>query len=314
MSYFLFHAWQHSKDGRRSLEDPIGIVSHQLRALGHQTIWDPENDARDAKDILFAHGDDQFNIILEGFTPEVIELIKRAHEDLGARFICLATEEPTPTGFNHGVTKDMVERQEMFPEAMKYFDGILHLVPGCTEWYARWAPAAYVELGFAPALVRPQRITQPKFDFGFYGSVTPRRMALLKKLRDFVSPSRYAVRIVGDFAKDEDRNLAMQDCKIVVQIRKFEEMGLVSSSRCVTSLCLGRPVIAEPHELSSPWDTIVKFTQSEQEFLLTCRMARANWRDFHGAQFHRFMTTLTPEFCVGAPLRSLQLNERRRAA
>jgi hypothetical protein len=91
-------------------------------------------------------------------------------------------------------------------------------------------------------------------------------------------------------------------------------MGLVSSSRCVNSLCIGRPVIAEPHELSAPWDKIVSFTKSEQEFLLTCRMARNNWRAIHASQFSRFMTMLTPEVCVGRPLVSLQLNERRRAA
>lgn len=314
MSKFLFHTWNHTLEGRRSLEDPITIVSHQLRALGHWTLWDPSNDERPANQIMFAHGEDEWNILVEGFTPDIVNVIAEAKRSTGARFLCLATEEPTERGFNHGTQPEMVRRQEVFPEAMKHFDGILHLVPGCTDWYARYAPSAYVELGYAPALVRPQHVLgEPQYDFGFYGSMSPRRLALLKKLRDFVG-TRHTVRIVMDFATQAERDLAMQSAKVIVQVRKFDEMGLVSNSRCSTALCLGRPVIAEPHELSSPWDEIVKFTKSEQEFLLTCRLAYKNWRALWASQFARFKERLPPEVCIGAPLRSLQLNERRNAA
>ncbi len=319
MSRFLFHTWNHTDQGQDSLEDIIRIISYQLRACGHWTLWDRANDAKvkNGAPILFCHGEDEFNVVVEGFTPQIIDLIAKARRETGARFLCVATEEPIEgKGFNHGTQREMVMRQEMFPEAMKHFDGILHLVPGqrVTDWYSQFAPAAYVELGYAPELVRPQIIRAPQWEFGFFGSMTSRRMSLLKRLFKRMGKPNNAVRIVSNFSPDRDA--IMQNVKVVLQIRKFEEMGLVSSSRCNTALCLGRPVIAEPHDLilSKPWDTIVKFTQSENEFFDTAILTARRWQDAHHFQMERFKQALTPEICVGAPLKSLQLNERRLAA
>jgi|HubBroStandDraft_6_1064221.scaffolds.fasta_scaffold223096_2 hypothetical protein len=324
---FLFHLFNHNQVGARSLEDVLFIFGNQLRALGHWVLHDPENDrgrSRGRPDptkrqILFAHGPDEINVIVEGFTDPVIQIVAEARQQLGARFLCLATEEPTAAGFNHGTQKEMVGRQEKFGAAMRYFDGILHLVPGArvTRWYSQFGvPAAQAELGFAPNLLRADAVREPKFDFGFYGSLTPRRLALLKRLRDYVAPSRHAVRIVADFATGAERDRAMQNAKVIVQVRKFEEMGLVSSSRCNTALCCGRPVVAEAHDeaLSAPWDRIVHFTRSEDEFLLACKRARDVWRELHGQQFAEFMHRLTPEVCVGRALASLRLGERRARA
>ena len=47
-----------------------------------------------------------------------------------------------------------------------------------TRWYAQFGPpAAYLELGFAALLVRQEK-SEPVVDFGFYGSLTPRREAM----------------------------------------------------------------------------------------------------------------------------------------
>lgn len=314
----LFHLFNHTPAGKRSLEDVIRIVIMQLRALGHEALWDPTNEPPHVKDheIHFAHGPGEFNVIVEGFTPSMIEYIAAVKADNPARrFICLATEEPTDRGFNHGTQREMIARQADFPAAMRYFDGILHLVPGerVTRWYAQWAPTAQVELGYAQTLLRRQRVTNPRFDFGFYGSGTERRARLLRKLFDFCGRPPNCVRIVTDFCDEDARDTAMQDCKVILQVRKFEEMGLVSSSRCNTALCMGRPVVAEPHDasLSKPWDEIVKFTKTEAEFLLTCRMARNNWRAMHREQLRALATKLTPEVCIGRPLASLRLDEPR---
>ena len=86
-------------------------------------------------------------------------------------------------------------------------------------------------------------------------------------------------------------------------------MGLVSSSRCATALYLGRPVIAEPHDLalSHPWDKIVKFTHTEQEFLDLTRLTIPRWRDLYQSQLARFKELLPPEVCVAPALRALGL-------
>jgi hypothetical protein len=302
---FLINMFNHSKLGQRSLEDVIAIFGHQLKALGHKVVWDQKNDQ-------FTVTPGAYNVIVEGFTPFSIDAIARAWSQ-GARFICLATEEPTPKGFNHGLRREMVFRQRMFPRAMQYFDAILHLVPGkhVTDWYSQHAPTRQIELGYAPSLVRKDPY-EPRYDFGFYGSLTKRRNRVLRHLANRTG-SRSGIRMVADFTSQVERDRLMQEAKVILQIRTFDAVGLVSSSRCGTALCLGRPIVAEPHELSHPWDEVVKFTQTEDEFYDMASVTVAAWREVHADQFAKFKEKLSPERCVGAALESLGL-ERRRAA
>jgi hypothetical protein len=317
---FLFWLANHNEAGQRSLEDPIGIFGHQLRALGHEAIWDERNEQLYAKK-------DGINVLVEGFTPSLVPILADFYSK-GARFICLATEEPTPTGFNWGRDAAMVSRQAVFPDAAKYFEGIFHLVPGqhVTDWFSKYAPTAYVELGYAPTLVRPTQYNapEPKFDYGFFGSLTTRRFTILKRLSKLG-----AVRMEGTFPTQDERDRIMQDCKVIVQIRKFTEMGLVSSTRCNTGLNLGRPVIGEPHELSKPWDEIVSFSkrcdacvrgdnnQRGRNFICaTCidnfinlaTLTRAMWKPIHARQFDIFKRILTPDFCVGRAFREIGMD------
>lgn len=297
-----FSVWlaNHSKLGQRSLEDVVGIVGHQLRALGHAVVWDESNQ-------YFITGPGRYNLLVEGFTPPVVEIIAQYHAQ-GARFLCLATEEPSALGFNQGTQREMTMRQEMFPAIAPYLDGILHLVPGqhVTDWYGQFAPTAYVELGYAPTLVRRETQRDPPFAFGFYGSVSERRLKLLKKLAKRVGLPK-AVRVVADFKTQTERDAVMQEAKVIVQLRKFDAMGLVSSSRCNTALCLGRPVVAEPHDLSKPWDEVIDFAEQKGDFVNLAMATLANWRSVHARQFGAFRAKFTPEYCVGRALTEIGL-------
>lgn len=297
---FLVNTFNHNEKGRRSLEDPMGIIGHQLRALGHQAIYRPSNDQFLTKDM-------GINLIVEGFTPGAIQALANFHAQ-GCRFVCVATEEPTERGFNHGKDQEMVWRQKLFPNAAQFFDGILHLVPGenVTKWYSQYAPAACIELGYAPTLVRPTNRNPPTFDFGFFGSVSRRRYKILKHLTKYFGNRN--IRICGDFPTQEERDAKMREAKVILQIRKYDEMGLVSSSRCNTALNVGRPVVAEPHDLSRPWDSIVKFTDSMEEFKMIASWTCINWKSTHMNQFERFKQMLTPELCIGEPMKKIQLD------
>lgn len=299
---FSFFMTMHSDIGQRSLEDVCGIMGNQLRTLGHHAIVDPRNTKIETA--VFVHGRDGINIVVEGFTKPWVEVLARAHE-WGARFVILATEEPTPKGFNWGTQKEMVWRQDIFPEAAKYANGILHLVPGdhVTAWYSQYAPSAQADLGYAPALFRPQG-PPPEWDFGFYGSVTTRRMRILKRLARLAGTPK-AVKIVSDFKTQAERDTEMRKAKVIVQIRKFDAMGLVSSSRCNTSLMVGRPVVAEPHDLVAPWNEVIDFPATMEQFYATALMTKAVWRGVWEKQFERFKTKMSPERCVGEPLRQI---------
>lgn len=303
---FLFSLWNHSPIGKRSLEDIIGIIGHQLIALGHKAMWDID-------DNKFIPRERGYNLIVEGFTPWTIQHMSEAHQ-MGARFVIIATEEPTEKGFNHGTQVEMIHRQGTFPEAAKFADGILHLVPGdhVTKWFSQFAPTAYTELGYAPSLFR-KTAEQPTYDFGFYGSLSKRRLAILKKLARRMGTEK-AVRIVADFTTQAERDAAMRKARVIVQLRKFDQMGLVSSSRCNTALCLGRPVIAEPHELSKPWDEIVRFSSTLEGFFDMAIMLRATWEGAWESQFARFKEKLSPEACLGQAFEKIGIPLRKMAA
>jgi hypothetical protein len=294
--------FNHNPRGQRSLEDPIGIFGNQLRALGHECVWRTANDQ-------FLTADAGINIVVEGFTPSATQAIAEAHAK-NSRFICLATEEPTIYGFNGGRDKEMVWRQKLFPAAAKYFEAIFHLVPGerVTRWYDQWAPAAYVELGHADTLVR-RTVKKPDFDFGFFGSISRRRLKILRKLARYIG-SEKAIRVVSDFPSQEARDEAMQSARVILQIRKYDEMGLVSSSRCNTALCNGRPVVAEPHDLSlsKPWDEIVWFSDSLDKFYSDALMVRTMWDGIYRSQFEKFKTKLSPQICVGEAIKKVNLD------
>lgn len=294
---FQFTLFNHNERGRASLEDVIGIIGNQLHALGHTAIWNKMDDH-------FITRDAGYNIIVEGFTPYIIDRIKHGYEN-GARFICIATEEPTEKGFNHGRVREMRWRQELFPKAAEYLDAILCLVPGqpVVDWYSQWAPAAYIELGYSPTLVRKSLI-DPPYDFGFFGSVTQRRYQILKRLRKII-PN---IIIVHEFPDQQTRDYSIWHCKVVLQIKKYENAEIVSSSRCNTALCLGRPVLAEPHQHCKPWDEVIHFSKSIQAFYDDCMFIRAAWKGIHADQFSKFSTLLTPEICIGEPLRKVGLD------
>lgn len=301
MASFLFNMLNHSAVGQRSLEDPIGIVGAQLRALGHKAEYWPANDK-------FLARETGINVIVEGFTPLVISKMAEAHGQ-GARFLILATEEPSEKGFNQGTQPEMVMRQKTFADCAPFIEGIVCLVPGAhvVEWYGRHAPAAYCELGYAPSLVRRDNGVVPDFDFGFYGTMSPRRLKLLKRLAKQIGTQK-AVKIMADFGTQADRDREMRRARVIVQIRKFDEMGLVSSSRCNTALCLGRPVLAEPHLLSKPWDEIVRFSDSIDSFLSDAVMMRSMWKGVHAAQFDKFKQRLTPQACIGQALQKIGID------
>lgn len=285
---FQFYLHNHTRPGQRTLEDPRDILAGQLAALGHKV----------------SHGDmvvtDRINVLFEGFSATVVDRMAEAHRH-GARFLIVATERPTPEGFNGGISRAMVDRQAIFPEAARYADAIWTLIPGddTLEWYSQHAPTAYVELGYAPSLVRRVRV-DPDHGFSFHGSVTDRRRTIFQKLA-----KRFTKRggAVTSFADGGSRDALVSRGRIVVQVRAFDGMGSVSSSRCATALHLGRPVVAEPHELSKPWDEIVHFSKSLDAFYDDVPVKGIAWRDEHERQFARFARLLSPQMCAGRALR-----------
>jgi hypothetical protein len=301
---FLFQLFNHSESEQVPLHDLVYIIGRQLEALGHSAVWRPQNDR-------FLRRSEGVNLVFERFGPAATAVLAREHAK-GARFVCLATEEPIEgKGFNHGCGDGMTARMEAFGEAARYFDGILHLVPGdhVQRWYGQYAPSAFIEMGYAPGLVRRDDGVEPDYAFGFFGVLSERRQAILEVLTRYAAAAGIAkpLRIEASFVPQAARDRIIRQARVVVQIRKFEPMGLVSSSRCNVALMLGRPVIAEPHDLSRPWDEVVRFAPSLDAFFIEAIAMQAAWRDVHRDQFARLRERFSPERCLGEPLRRIGL-------
>lgn len=293
---FHFSTFNHCDDGRRCIEDLTRILSAQLRALGHEVTATVDG----------SFSWDGYNVLYESFAdPGTIDRIAAARAE-GCRFLYIATEEPTEAGcFGGRLDNAMRERQEAFVEAARYADGILHLIPGerVNAWYSRCAPAAYVELGYAEDLVHHGPAIEPDLMFGFYGQMTPRRREIFDRL-SLVTGERVEVLpfIKYDAAA---RDVMMRRCMVVLQVRAHDSMETVSSSRCATALNLGRPVVAEPHTQRAPWDRIVHFSASANDFYEDAVTVASAWDSTYIEQIGRFAAILPPEVCLGEPLRRI---------
>lgn len=296
---FRFHDFNHCPQGKIAIADIVAILASQLRALGHEAYLPVPTDWPRSP-VEFEMGADRINVLLEAFTdPGCVETIRAAHS-AGSRFVYVATEEPSPLGFNMGNAWGMIDRQEIFPEAARYADAILHLTRGnaTTAWYARHAPSAFVELGYAPNLVYRGPAIEPDHDFGFYGQTTPRRERVFARLRDrgtLLTEHRLLL-------PREERDAMFRRARVIVTVRAQDNVEFVSSTRCATALFLGRPVIAEPHNVRAGWDEVVRFAADYLPFYDDAAYAARHWREIHAAQLARFERVFPPEECLGRAL------------
>lgn len=296
MLLFNFSTWNHCRQGRIIVQDITVPLGRQIAALGHRVAW--------GEAPTFIGRELGYNVVLESFAddPRTIGAMTAARA-AGCRFLIVATEEPTPAGFNHGLEPAMIERQAAFPAAAALADGILHLIPGdeITRWYGQFAPAAYAEIGYAPGASAVPDV-EPTHDFGFYGKMTWRREEMLARLGRMGT----VLRITSLDVPRDERDAVMRGARVIVQIRANEEWGMVSSTRCASALSFGRPVVAEPHHRSEPWDQVVRFSPTVEQFYADATaVARGNWRALHERQVARFADILSPERCVGEPLRRI---------
>ncbi len=294
---FNFSVFNHCLAGQRCIEDLTAIISAQMEELGHET--------RATDDADFTR--DGYNVLYESFAdPGTLDAIAAAHEK-GYRFLYVATEEPTQDGcFNGRLDNAMDARQAVFPEACRFADGILHLAPGqhATRWYSQFAPAAYAELGCARSLLARNDVTEPEYDFGFYGQMTPRRRGYFDK---FQAMGYTVLELPFIEHNRRSRDEMMRRCRVIPQIRAHDSQGIISSSRCATALSLGRPVVAEPHEFPGAWADVVSFSTSIPRFFDLAIEALNDWRRLHVQQLAQFIARLTPEVCIGTPLREIGL-------
>lgn len=297
--HFLFNRENHKAELRFSFDDTTSTIGAQLEHFGH--TWEIND-----RQVSFAA--DTVNVLFEGFSEEALQ-VYGAHVRQGARYLCIATEQPTGYDahgmggeFNFGKPDHMHGRQAKFIEACDRLDfvAIWPLVAGdeTLAWYRRWCPrVAHLPIGFAPRMLRsPAR--EPEFDFGMYGSIPEgaRRWRWLERLHQETGAS---VHILGSkgIVPVEERDAEMQRCRVLLQIRPSEDSELVSSSRIAASLHAGRCVVAEHHRLPGLYGQVARFAPEPgfASFRRSCQLALAHWRGEYLQQMAAFREILSPE-------------------
>ena len=123
MTHFRWSTFNHCPQGKIIVEDITVTMGSQIAALGHKVTWTEEAD--------FIPREQGWNVVLECFADDativavpIVETLAKAHA-AGCRFLCVATEEPGEVGFNSALDPGMILRQNAFPAAARYLDGIL---------------------------------------------------------------------------------------------------------------------------------------------------------------------------------------------
>jgi len=153
--------------GRETLKDQILWVTAGLEENGHsvsisETAVDP----------------DHLNLFWEIFPPEGGRFLASSNLNYGI----IATEIPDGAGFNHRRDGIWPKRWQGFRLAASKARFIWALVDSAVDDYRRFAPSAYLELGFSERLVPPTVRETPKYDFAFAGMPHAHRKSIIDRL------------------------------------------------------------------------------------------------------------------------------------
>lgn len=285
---FSISLGNHNLTGADTLQDVLDNIAYQLTDLGHDVVRKDERLSTDRINILFEAFDRGYEKRLE------------AARAAGARIVIVCTERPGKPGFNDSANPMLVERQKAFPLCAPHAEAVWCLVPGVDAWARQFNPqSCYLELGHSPSREKALRCGDSTFfDFAFYGSVTPRRKAILHELERRGHPARFYDETIKlpDVAA---RNALVASCAVVLGINPWPKWKLISNSRLSTALHLGRPVIMEPVEDVGPWGEVVTVAKAHGSFVDEAIDMLPKWRAARDAQVERFRRLMPPEACVG---------------
>jgi hypothetical protein len=161
----------HVSPGRESLKDSVDWLVAGLEENDHVvTMSETSVDAQ------------AMNLFWEGFLPQFAESLVAA----GVKYGIVCTEAPDGAGFNNRRGGGWGERWDSFKLVAQQAKFLWCSSERFVEAYAKFAPAAYLELGFSERLVPSDPRPEPTHDFSFTGSFTndpsSYRRTLLKAL------------------------------------------------------------------------------------------------------------------------------------
>jgi hypothetical protein len=271
---FHFFIGNHEIDGRGSVLDLLPWLAGGLVRLKHE-ITIGENLSTTA-----------INIIFENFADTDIHALQNC------KFGLVATEIPTNDSFNEFMWEPWLARRRCFDKIAPAARFIWSFVQQPIESYSQWAPSGYLELGFLESIVDPVFLSEPEFDFGFYGlHNSPYRRAVLEHLGKY-----FAIAVPRDFLIGSELNRFIASFKVGICLKHSPTWPVPSPGRIGRLLHARRGIAAEYVPVRTRASALVPMAREGQDFAEFClQCIEGPWKKRADDAFERFRDTMPME-------------------
>jgi hypothetical protein len=198
--------------------------------LGLETVWDQlvwvvsglEENGHSITISETSLDPDHLNLFWECFPPQFGRYLAGQKFQYGI----IATEVPDGSGFNNRRDGDWVPRWNGFRLAASNARFIWPLVHTAVDDYRRFAPSAYLELGFTERLLHRETRDAPKFDFSFAGFPGEHRRQMLSRLSE-----RASVRYADTLLNHTDQLMLLREGRVGLALKHSPNWAWASPAR-----------------------------------------------------------------------------------
>jgi len=271
--WFHLFTGNHCPLGRKTLFDMMEWLTAGLTDLNHKvTVGD-------------TIAPSAMNVIWENFHDSD----ERLFSEQRFKFGLIATEVPTGHTFNWLEYDPWLTRRRSFEKIAPRAEFIWSMVKEPVEDYKKWAPAAFLELGFSEKLVDPAFDEEPQFDFGFYGlNVTPHRREMLERLKD-----RCAIAMPDRFLLGRELNKFIASAKVGICLKHLPDWPVASPVRLSRYLHSKRGIAAEYAPLPTGPSAFVPMARKDQDFAEFClEVLHGPWKRQAEEAYERFRAAM----------------------
>lgn len=290
---FHFSMINHNLIGQKTLYDMYYWISSGLRSLGHEISFNPNRLENNA-----------INILWENFTPDMASAIEKS--DL--RFGLIATEIPTPLGFNNRVEQDWQLRWKGFHRIAHKAEFIWTTVPQAVQFYKRFAPTSFIEFGWDQHLV-PDWINNNcekyEFDFCFMGILNDFRKSILSNLE------KHAKVFYSEELLDWDQmGEVIQRSKIGLGLKQNETWAIPSPTRIGRFLMAKRGLAHDWTPIRTAQSRFVQFNEDKKDFCdFALEMLERDWKTKSEVAFNRYRDELPMKNIMNEVLKNSNITE-----
>lgn len=276
--WFHFCFSNHSRIGRQTLADMFQWFRAGLLELGHRVTVSDEYVYEGA-----------INVFWENFFPGSHEKLEAS----GITYGVVATEIPHGDSFNGRSDGSWTSRWKSFPEVAAGAAFIWTMVESTVPFYSRFAPTAFVELGFSELLI-PRATEQPQdIDFSFFGLRTPYREKVLRKLQ-----SHARVCCPDRFLSGNEVASLISRTKVGLSFKQSETWPVPSPTRLGRHLMARRGLVTESTQVVTRQARLISIVPEGEDLAEFAMQKLRTWQEDADVAFERYRTEMPMQMIV----------------